>query len=149
MPMSGRSTQRCTETHHVLCPLGILTPEGHLAGYLQIPSEIFHRFRLDLENDTWPADAYDFIRISRGKLSQQKDRGEVNPEALVDGEATTLEKNFFADRPKDTALEGVGFDQQWFDAEKSWCVYHVMLVELKEGVAYRLGVGKVHIDAWA
>ena len=29
-----------------------------------------------------------------------------------------------------------------------FCVYNVMLVELKDGVAYRLGLGWVHVDAF-
>ena len=149
MPMYRRASRRCTEESHELCPLGVLTPEGHLAGYLQIPGEIFNRFRNDLENGTWPSDTYDFILISRGKLSVQEDRGEVNPESMIDAEAITMEKAYFADRPQDSGLQGLGFDQQRYDAKKPWCIYNVMLVEIKDRIAYRLGVGKIHIDAWA
>jgi hypothetical protein len=40
------------------------------------------------------------------------------------------------------------FDPNRFDAGKKWCVYNVMLVEWIYGVAYRLGIGRVHLDAF-
>jgi hypothetical protein len=40
------------------------------------------------------------------------------------------------------------FDPGRFDAAKEWCVYSVMLVEWIEGVGDRLGLGRVHIDAF-
>ena len=93
---------------------------------------------------------YETVMISRAKLFSQEDRGDGDPDLLVDGESTTLEKTHFPDAPDiSTSRTGYGFDEQRFDSGKAWCLYNVMLVEVKEGVAYRLGVGTVHIDAWA
>lgn len=60
-----------------------------------------------------------------------------------------MEKEHFPNRVMDTTYQGCGFDQQWYDATKPWCVYNIMLVEWIDGVAYRLGVGQMHIDSWA
>jgi hypothetical protein len=40
------------------------------------------------------------------------------------------------------------FDPSRFDTSKKWCIYNVMLVEWIEGVAYRLELGRIHIDAF-
>jgi hypothetical protein len=40
------------------------------------------------------------------------------------------------------------FDRTEFDASKPWCFYDVMLIEWKDGVAYREGIGVCHIDAF-
>jgi len=41
---------------------------------------------------------------------------------------------------------------KYFDEEalrdRPWCMLHVMLIERKDDVASRLGVGVVHEDAW-
>jgi hypothetical protein len=42
----------------------------------------------------------------------------------------------------------LGFDLQRYDAYKPFCLYDFLVVELNEGVAYRFGIGKTHIDAW-
>ncbi|MCJ1247042.1 hypothetical protein MMC30_004253 [Trapelia coarctata] len=40
------------------------------------------------------------------------------------------------------------FDRAVFDMYKLWPLYNVLLIGWKEGVAYRLGSGKVHVDAF-
>jgi hypothetical protein len=40
------------------------------------------------------------------------------------------------------------FDQDKYDAGKVWPLYNVLAVEWVGGVAYRRGVGKVHVDAF-
>jgi hypothetical protein len=40
------------------------------------------------------------------------------------------------------------FDRKAFDMYKLWPLYNVLLIEWKEGVAYRLGIGKIHVDAF-
>ena len=148
-PMSGMASKRCTEESHKVCPLPLLDPDGYLAGYIKVPGEVFIRFRDDIANETFVPNGYEFVMISRGKIFQQKDRGEGNPDLLVDSEAITMEKTHFPDRPADSFSESCGFDQQRFDATKPWCIYNIMLVEFIDGVAYRLGVGIMHIDSWA
>lgn len=148
-PMSGMASKRCTEQSHTVCPLPLLDPDGYLAGYIKVPGEVFIRFRDDMAKGTFVPNGYEFVMISRGKIFQQKDRGEGNPDLLVDSEAITMEKTYFPDRPTDTFSDSCGFDRQRFDATKPWCIFNVMLVEFLDGVAYRLGVGIMHIDSWA
>lgn len=108
-----------------------------------VPAEISMTLKRDSKDSP-----YAIVMISRCKGSDQESRGEGNPDLLVDSEATTMEEQCFPDRPHiDT---GVGeFDQQRYDGKKPWCMYNIMLVEWINDVAYRLGVGKMHIDAWA
>ena len=133
---------KCTKDTHTVCPLPLRDAEGFIGGYFMVPGEVSATLNTEA--------SYECVMISRSKTFQQKSRGEGNPDLLVDSEATTMEKAHFPDRPNiDTATEGCGFDQQRYDAEKPWCVYNIMLVEWKGEVAYRLGVGRMHIDAWA
>ena len=138
--------QKCTKDKHVVCPLGLATSPGKVGGYVMVPGEISMTLMRDFKD---PKDSpYALIMISRCKLENQESRGEGNPDLLVDSEATTMEEQCFPDRPHiDT--HGGHFDQQRYDSEKPWCLYNIMLVEWIDDVAYRLGVGKMHIDAWA
>lgn len=40
------------------------------------------------------------------------------------------------------------FDEARFWIDSPWCVYNVMMIEVKEAISYRIGIGKVHIDAF-
>ena len=141
--------QKCSGDNHVVCPLPLRDRDGYLGGYFLVPGEISKKMSNDLASGTWSPD-YEFVMTSRGKSIQQKGRGEGNPDLLINSEAITLEKMHFPDRPNiDTWSDQCGFDQQRYDAKKPWCMYNIMLVEWKDGVAYRLGVGKMHIDSWA
>jgi hypothetical protein len=67
-----------------------------------------------------------------------------------DEKDVTTEENFFPDEPQmENAKWDLGFDRQRFDAYKAFCLYEFLLVEWIDGVAYRIGTGKVHIDGWA
>ncbi|KAL8690679.1 MAG: hypothetical protein Q9218_003924 [Villophora microphyllina] len=134
---------RCTKDKHIMCPLGLATSPGKVGGYVLVPAEISTTLKRDCLNSP-----YALVMISRCRNPDQKSRGEGNPDLLVDAEATTMGEQCFPDRPHiDTG--GGHFDQQRYDGEKPWCMYNIMLVEWVNGVAYRLGVGKMHIDAWA
>ena len=118
--------------------------DGYIAGYVLIPGDVSTKLNSQAR--------YEVVMISRTKItSLQKGRGDGNPDLLVDSEAMTLEKQYFPKEPDiNTSRNGYGFDEQRFDAGKMWCLYNIMLVEMmSDGVAYRVGVGTVHIDAWA
>ncbi|MCJ1282912.1 hypothetical protein MMC26_002238 [Xylographa opegraphella] len=134
---------RCTKEKHIVCPLGLATSPGKVGGYVMVPAELSLKLKKDSKESP-----YALVMISRCKLPEQESRGESNPDLLVDVDATTMEEQCFPDRPHlDTG--GGHFDQQRYDGEKPWCMYNIMLVEWIDDVAYRLGVGKMHIDAWA
>ena len=133
---------KCTPDTHTVCPLPLRDRDGSIAGSVLVPGDV---------STTMTGEArYETVRISRAKLVAREDRGDGDPDLRGDGDAATLEENYFPDAPDvDRSRSGYGFDEQRFDGGKAWCLYNVMLVEMKEGVAYRLGVGTVHIDAWA
>lgn len=133
---------KCTPENHTVCPLPLRDPDGFIAGYVLVPGDVSTKMNGETH--------YEVIMISRAMMFSQADRGEENPDLLVDSEATTLEKTHFPDAPDvSTSRNGYGFDEQRFDSKKPWCLYNIMLIETREDVAYRLGVGTMHIDAWA
>ncbi|KAI4190017.1 MAG: hypothetical protein L6R41_001072 [Letrouitia leprolyta] len=133
---------KCTQDAHTVCPLVIRDVDGDVAGCVMVPSEL----ALNLS----PTKRYNLINISRTKTREQKGRGEGNPDLLVDAEDVSIEKQRFPDREDVMkANDSSGCDQRCFDTKKPWCLYNVMLVEWVGEVAYRVGVGTVHIDAWA
>ena len=133
---------KCTPENHTVCPLPLRDPDGFIAGYVLVPGDVSTKMNAETH--------YEVIMISRAMIFSQADRGEGPPDLLVDSEATTLEKTHFPDAPDvNTSRNGYGFDEQRFDSKKPWCLYNIMLIETREDVAYRLGVGTMHIDAWA
>ncbi|KAK1761557.1 heterokaryon incompatibility protein-domain-containing protein [Echria macrotheca] len=44
--------------------------------------------------------------------------------------------------------EDEAFDQAVYDQNICWCLYNVLLIEWFDGVAYRVGIGQVHIHAF-
>lgn len=132
----------CTEDTHTIWPLVIRSADGYVAGYVMMPGE--------LATQLSPADSYNLINLSRTKKREQQGRGEGNPDLLVDEDDVTMEKQSFPDRPDvEKASDSSACDQRRYDTEKIWCLYNVILVEWIGEVAYRLGIGTVHIDAWA
>ena len=132
----------CTEDTHTVCPLVIRDADGYVAGYVMVPGEF--------ATQLGPTNRCNLINLSRTKKREQKGRGEGNPDLLVDEKDVTMEKQSFPDRPGvEKAGDSSACDQTRYDTEKAWCLYNVMLVEWIGEVAYRLGVGTVHIDAWA
>ncbi|KAL8726279.1 MAG: hypothetical protein Q9166_006825 [cf. Caloplaca sp. 2 TL-2023] len=116
----------------------------YTGGYVMVPGEI----TTQLSNEA--AATYDFVMISRTKALEQKDRGEGNPDLLDDSEDISLERSYFPVRPDvKTSNETGGCDPRGFDLTKPWCLYNIVLVEWKDEVAYRLGGGRIRIDAWA
>ncbi|MCJ1278475.1 hypothetical protein MMC21_006292 [Puttea exsequens] len=130
---------------HVVCPLVIRDKDDFVAGYVIVPAELSTKMKADDE-----AGRYELIRISRTKPREQTERGEEDPDLLVDEEVVTMEKTSFPDRPGvEKSKHSCACDQRRFYLSKPWCLYNVMLVEWEAQVAYRMGLGTVHIDAWA
>ncbi|KAL2049735.1 hypothetical protein ABVK25_009958 [Lepraria finkii] len=130
---------------HVVCPPIIPDKDDFVAGYVIVPAELSTKMKEDDDEGR-----YELIRISRTKPREQTERGEEDPDLLVDEEAVTMEKTSFPDRPDvEKSKHSCACDQRRFDVSKPWCLYNVMLVEWEAQVAYRMGLGTVHIDAWA
>jgi hypothetical protein len=40
------------------------------------------------------------------------------------------------------------FDTRAYDENRPWCLFNVMMIEWKGRVAYRLAIGRIHVDAF-
>lgn len=134
----------CADGSHIVCQLSIFDREGILAGTVCVPGPIAS----DLAKTR-----HEFILLSRTRLENKY---------LYEQDPLKLEKQSLAnwsldhtppeikqdDTASDSSQPEFAFDRTRYDAEKLFCVYNVMLIEWKEGVAYRLGLGWIHIDAF-
>jgi hypothetical protein len=76
--------------------------------------------------------------------------GEKSLEDYVDADDVTMETAHFDELPSaQDAKLAICFDRQRYDALKPFCLYEFLVVEWNGGVASRIGIGKIHIDAWA
>lgn len=133
----------CNDGQHVICLLSVFNREGRLAGTVHVPGPIASNLSKG---------SHEFILLSRTILDWGK---------LYNEDPLKIDKKRFAnlslehapfevqdDAPSDIWGPKYAFDHTRYDAKKFFCVYNVMLVEREEGVAYRLGLGWVHIDAF-
>jgi hypothetical protein len=49
-------------------------------------------------------------------------------------------------RNADTVRNFFNYDE--YDCTRKWCVYNVLMVTWRDNVAFRIGVGKMHVDAF-
>lgn len=136
-------TELCNDGQHVICLLSMFDREGHLAGTVHIPGPIASKISKG---------SHEFILLSRTRLDEKnlydEDPLKVDKERLANWSLEHTPFEVEDDAPSDIWGPKYDFDHTRYDAEKFFCVYNVMLVEWKEGVAYRLGLGWVHIDAF-
>ncbi|KAK5656477.1 hypothetical protein OQA88_4860 [Cercophora sp. LCS_1] len=141
---TGRWDQEsaCADGDHVLatCQLWVLSDAGKRAGIAHVSGEWL------LGKDTAAArSGLSFIKLSQQTFSLN----ESDP--AWDGELC-----IYRGAPGSPAInpqEPLGpedevFDQAAYDQNICWCLYNVLLVEWVEGIAYRVGIGYVHIDAF-
>ena len=135
----------------------IFSPSGHLAGIVYVDPETIPQLTTG---------RYDFIALAEcfGHMYEEPDaywyahgdsrakRGRVD-----DAVAMSIEEKIHAiypdwelddlNVPDDVADRQSYFDYGTFDFREKCCL-NVMLVEWEEGVAYRLGTGICHLDAF-
>lgn len=115
---------------------------GSIAGSLETGLHQFVRLsRTHLSTDEtsyreWPLD-YDESKTP----NQQTIAESLAEQGYEDGDAYRMHNEI---GPEDS----FAFDQDVFWVDCPWGVYNVMLIETKGGVSHRLGIGKVHIDAF-
>lgn len=137
------NTGSCDDGSHIVCLLSIFENEGLLAGTVRVPGPIAS----DLAKGR-----HEFILLSRTRLDNKKlyeqDPLKIEKQSLANWSLDHIPPKIEDDTASDSSQPEFAFDHTRYDAEKLFCVYNVMLVEWKEGVAYRLGLGWVHIDAF-
>ncbi len=134
----------------------IFSPSGHLAGVVYVAPETISQL---------PTGRYDFIALAEcsgepheepsgywlAHVESRAKRGRVdNAEMPIEEKIQTIYPGLEVDDlnvPDDVAAGQSFFDYGVFEFRERCCL-NVMLVEWKEGVAYRLGVGICHVDAF-
>lgn len=152
-----------------LWELKLSDKKGYTFGYFRVPVEILPTFGIR-------GKSYSMVIISRSRHSHSrkeiraaKKEPPEKPPTMYSGDGAELEKpwseksleeyddekemsneeNFFPDELQtQDAMWDLGFDRQRYDAYKPFPLYDFLVVEWIEGVAYRIGIGKIHIDAW-
>lgn len=138
----------CNKGSHIVCLLSIFDREGLRAGTVRVPGSIAS----DLVNGQ-----HNFILLSRTRLDSEllnRDPLKIKKQSLANWSLDhKLPPPEVTNEDNDSAWSKFSqhrfaFDHRRYDADKLFCVYNVLLVEWKDGVAYRLGLGWIHIDAF-
>jgi hypothetical protein len=129
---------RCAEGQHAVCELTILDAKGRRVGIVVLDGNTA---------SSLPSREYTFIKLSQTTLSSGRD----DP-------AWCEETESFAGKPGEQIINTTRrlefaedeeiFDPKVYPIDICWCLYNVMLVETKEDVTYRIGIGQVHIHAF-
>jgi len=135
---SGRWSQspKCETGVHEHCELLIFDSDGIRAGIVYVDGNAFQRLRPGV---------YDFIKLSQTTLAH------ADSDPAWDDSSRS-----YAGQPGGPPLnprpplddEDELFDQTRYDLNICWCLYNVLMIEWQDGVAYRLGIGQVHIHAF-
>ena len=135
---SGRWCQspKCDEGVHDKCELSVFDSDGLRAGIVTLDGNSFQRLTPGL---------HEFICLSQTTLSH----ADSDP-------AWDEETESYAGKPGGSPItprpllnqEDEPFDQGRYDPNICWCLYNVMMIEWQDGVAYRVGIGQVHVHAF-
>jgi hypothetical protein len=127
---------KCDEGFHDKCELSIFDSDGIRAGIVTLDGNKFQKFIPGL---------HEFISLSQATLSH----ADSDP-------AWDEETESYAGKPGGPPIssrppldvEDEPFDQGRYDPNICWCLYNVMMIEWQDGVAYRVGIGQMHIHAF-
>jgi Heterokaryon incompatibility protein (HET) len=148
--------------------------KGFVTGYFTVPVEVLPK--LDFKNKKYDMVMICRTRTgcSRKDVGARKDGSEVpgapfseeginfskdTGESLEDSKPledyddakdVSMEPVFFPELPASQEARSVlCFDRQRYDPYKPFCLYEFLVVEWNGDVASRIGIGEIHIDAWA
>lgn len=139
----------CKGGTHNVCRLAVFDQNQHVVGTVHVSGDVAQR--LDA--------MYEFVALSRTTLTN--DDGDT---AFLDGTfqlphseddkdvVSWAEADIQRFSGSSSSITEVrhphAFDDRVFDAKKPWCLYNVLLIEWGNGVASRLGIGKIYINAF-
>ena len=128
----------CTSDSHDVCNLVIFDSQGHRAGIAVVDGTTAQAIRKRPQGQS-------FIKLSQTALTSGRDDPSWDPvtESYI-GVPGAPAINPQPNTGQDDEL----FDLQYYDANICWCLYNVLMVEWQDNVAYRLGIGLVHIHAF-
>jgi hypothetical protein len=127
----------CSVTDHFVCHLTILDGNRARAGCVVVDGNTIKNLKPGI---------FPFVKLSRTTLTHAEDDPSWDSEAQA-----------FAGKPGDPTVNSdfeKGPNEMWFegkvfDSSICWCLYNVMMVSWRDdGVGLRLGIGKMHVDAF-
>jgi hypothetical protein len=135
--------------------------DGREMGFFRVPTNLAREMSYEK--------SYSFVRIARvkhslspedirarkdGRVESGADVGRIaddTPLEDFDGDEDVLGEP--ASYPEEVSSQDaknyLPFDRQRYDAYKLFCLYEFLVVERVGDVAYRIGKGQIHVDAWA
>jgi hypothetical protein len=141
----------CSDSEHTVCALNVYDADQRVCGTIHVPGSL---------SASLTPGKQEFIRLSRTHLVSDSTRYHYYPTDWDEFESRsddTLEEWLGVDLDDDdeyeifndtNAEDNVTFDGQVYVKDVPWCVYNVMLIETENGVSQRVGLGKVHINAF-
>jgi hypothetical protein len=150
--------------------------KGVATGYFKVPIEVL--YKLDFKNKKYdmvmicrtrtglsrtdvgvkkdasdlPGGSFseDGLKLNLGQDKEDNQEDTKLLEGYDDAKDVSMEPAFFRDLPEaKDARHALCFDRQRYDPYKPFCLYEFLVVEWNGDVASRIGIGKIHIDAWA
>ena len=131
---------------HKIFRLTVLDAWNHIAGYIDIPDPA------SLPGGTSALSGrHEFVALSRSTIGEF----EPGPDKLEKGQPPILKRPQVwggrETRPlsPSTYINDKGhFDSRVYSEKRLWCLFNVMMIEWKGNVAYRLAIGRIHVDAF-
>ncbi|KAE9378460.1 HET-domain-containing protein [Stipitochalara longipes BDJ] len=144
------SFSTCREGRHEQCPLAVFDEQGRIAGTVFVAGSLVSQ----LQDKT-----HRFLALTRSTLNRvdldpswdeetKSFRFWTHPESGVPGEPDSDDEDLFnADGVKISGR--AAFDVAEFNGRVFWPTFDVILLaEQDDGTAERLGIGKIHVDAF-
>lgn len=130
---------------HILCPLAIFDKDGFVAGIVYVPGSIASSLKVG---------SFEFVSLSR-RRGESSDTNFMRVyksfrECHYPGPASDFQNvpSSVTIYPGQSPLSADGFNSGRYNKYKPWPLYNVMMIERNGGIAYRLGLGIIHIHAF-
>ena len=147
---SHQKERGCEWDEHIICSLPILgrgNAVGHHAGTVHVPASAVAKYER--------VEAYEFIALSRtnglcvtsSENANIREKEKEGPPPVDDGDIGSESGPEDDLKPWPASISDEYFDHRTFKP-KPWCAYNVMMIERKDGISYRLGMGICHVDAF-
>jgi len=142
---TGRWNQEevCIRDEHSqgTCQLWVYDGSGIRCGVVYVSGFFYVKMGFPVADNT----VFDFVKLSQQTYSV----GRSDPAWDVKEERYRGIPGSAALNPQDPlGPEDEIFDQTAYDADVCWCLYNVLLVQWEDNVAFRVGIGQVHIHAF-
>ncbi|KAI9763925.1 MAG: hypothetical protein M1839_006118 [Geoglossum umbratile] len=158
----------CRTGRHVVCNLAVFDSNKQVAGTVYVDGgfttssicgegELFEFVALSrttlLSGDSdpaWDKKAKSFVMEKvEDNVGNEDDGKEDSSDDSSDDDDPRSTEEWNGLPPRSTRYKlAYEFDDRYYYYKKPWCLYNVLLIRWQDGVAYRLGVGRIHIDAF-